>query len=182
MNRTRMLVSCISVALLGAVGCGRMDDPPPIDQGQPGQNVGTCLSGCNRGFMCQGVSCVLDPLSLWSITVTSGKISERDPTGASWDTFGGAPDPLVCLTINGQRSCTRTAQDTISPVWNQSFPPATAASLASGVSVEIWDEDVSSNDPICGSGTLTVSKDQFAQGTWGASCAEGSFQAVLSAR
>ena len=109
-------------------------------------------------------------------------MTERDPNGDAWDFPGGLPDPFVCLTINGVAKCTSAVADTTKPVWNQAFPAATALALQTGVTVEIIDEDLSSNDTICGAGMLPVRAEDFRAGTWGAACKYGSFAATVKPR
>jgi hypothetical protein len=142
---------------------------------------GSCGS-CDRGYKCGGAgTCEIDPAAQWILTVTNGKVSEKDPGGAAWDFPGGLPDPFVCLTINGVHKCTSTANDTLMPVWNEQFT-GTAIALESGVVVEIWDEDVSTNDPICSTGTVSVAEANFASGKWGAQCTYASCAATLTVK
>ena len=90
----------------------------------------------------------------------------------SWDGDGSSPEPRVCLTINGVRSCTPTIQDTYSPVWNAAFPAATATALQAGVFSEYIDVDSFFDDPIC-SGSIPVTQDEFQRGIWGFRCISG---------
>jgi Ca2+-dependent lipid-binding protein len=125
---------------------------------------------------------MLDPSGLWVLTVTSGKVSTRTSSGDSWDAFGGAPDPFVCLTIGTRRTCTSTQQDTFQPSWNEQFPAATATAFLSGVTVSLVDEDVSSNDPICGPDVVPVTEASFLLGAWNPTCTNGDFRATLTAQ
>ena len=157
--------------------CGRDDGGvvPPPGSG----NAGNCVTGCQRGYRCSAATCSLDPAGLWKITVTSGRIATTDPTGSSWDTFGGAPDPLVCLTIAGQRSCTAAIQDSFTPLWNEEFPLATATALLSGVTVEIIDSDIASNDDICRPTLTAISEATFLAGSLEVGCSVASIKATL---
>ena len=119
---------------------------------------------------------------LWNFTIVRGDVTERTPSGDSWDGFGGLPDPYVCVTIAGDRRCTSTVQDTLSPVWNASYPPVTATALLGGVRVEYWDEDVSVSDPICGAGLIPVTEGDLRSGTWGAGCTSGNIEVRLAPR
>ena len=166
---TALLGACI----MAVVGCGGTEPGPgPGGTGPGGTGPGVptgCAFGCQRGFLCQGSSCTLDPTGRWVLRVTSGTVSMRDNSGADWDTFSG-PDAKVCMTLNGSRSCTRAAGDTYSPVWNADFPAATATALQSGVVIEYLEDDTpDSDDPIC-SGPLAVSASSFASGVWGFTC------------
>jgi hypothetical protein len=120
----------------------------------------------------------LDPAGFWILSVTSGTVASRNASGSHWDADLSAPDPKVCLTINGNRSCTQSIQDTLSPVWNKNFPAATATALQAGVFLEYLDTDLTSDDPIC-SGTLSVTSSTFASGSWGFSCQSGLSQVSI---
>lgn len=161
--------------------CGGRDDGGGDTHQGPG-SAGNCVTGCQRGYRCSAGTCSLDPAGLWRITVTSGTISTTDPTGSSWDSFGGAPDPFVCLTIAGQRSCTATIQDSFTPAWNEVFPAATATALLSGVTVEIVDSDIASNDEICRPGLVAIGEPTFLAGSFAAGCSGASIKATLSAQ
>jgi len=106
------------------------------------------------------------------VRITSGTVSTRNASGSYWDADFSAPDPKVCLTINGSRTCTPTIQDSNAPVWNTDFQAATATALQAGVNVEYIDTDLTSDDPIC-SGMLSVSSSDFSVGSWGFRCLSG---------
>lgn len=179
-NKTFFAALVTWTLLAGA--CGRHDDE--LDLRPPGSPGGvlpkSCASGCQTGFRCSSGECKIDPSSLWIITITDGTVSERDPANEAWDAFGGLPDPYACITINGTRSCTSTRQDTLKPRWNESLDPATSTALLSGIQVELWDEDVSSNDPICGKGLIALSESDIAEGQFSASCKTGSINARIA--
>jgi len=170
----------LSILLCMAAACGRKDDT--ADDLDPSKlpSAGNCALGCNPGFKCSAGACALDPSGMWVMTVTSGKVSPQSPAGDAWDAFGGAPDPFVCLTIGTSRSCTRTAQDTFQPSWNERFPAATATAYLSGVTVSMVDEDLSSNDPICGPNVVPVKEGNFLLGQWTPVCEVGEFRVTLS--
>lgn len=160
-------------------GCTRQCNGKVCGSDGCGGSCGTC----GRGFACGNAgACDVDPTSQWVITVTTGKVTERDPNGDAWDFPGGLPDPFVCLTINGVAKCTSYASDTTTPLWNEAFPAATALALQTGITVGIWDKDVSSDDAICGSGMLPVRLEDFRAGTWGAECKYGGFSATVTPR
>lgn len=99
---------------------------------------------------------------MWRLTFTSGSISQRNSQGGTWDSFGGAPDPFVCITLSGDRRCTPAQADTFTPFFN-AFVDASAAQLLSGVTVEMLDEDVASNDVICAAGLVRLNESNFAE-------------------
>ena len=165
-----------------ATSCGRPDDPLGDLDPLARNPAGSCLAGCLSGFKCSAGKCTLDPSALWRLTVTSGKVSTVTPAGDSWDAFGGAPDPYVCLTIGSSRSCTSTVRDSFQPVWNEVFPSATTTALLSGVTVSVVDEDISNNDQICGPNVVPVTETNFLLGTWKPTCTSAEFSATLTAQ
>ncbi len=168
------------LALLSA--CGRPDDPLGDLDPLARNPAGSCIGGCQSGFKCSVGRCALDPSALWRLTVTSGKISTKTPGGDSWDAFGGAPDPYVCLTIGSNRTCTSTVQDSFTPVWNEIFPAATTTALLGGVTISIVDEDISNNDPISTTTLVPVTESNFLLGLWNPTYTTGEFTATLSAQ
>lgn len=142
-------------------------------------NQTTCKPVCGVGFQCSLGACQPDPLGLWAVTIVNGTISQRDRDSEAWDVGGGLPDPKVCLTIGGQRTCTYVADDTVTPIWNKSLPPMTASVLLSTITVEIWDDDNLSNDPICGRSEAFITKQELARGLWRVGCPFGSIDVAL---
>ena len=68
-----------------------------------------------------------------------------DVNGNTWDAIGGLPDPLATLTLNSTEVGATTAiQDTISPVWLETFSAVIAA--GSTLDVDVYDEDLTTND------------------------------------
>lgn len=127
---------------------------------------------CREWETCSAGICNFDTTSQWNVIAASGTVADHDPNGEAWDALGGAPDPYACMTVNGQKSCTSTKQDTFHPVWNERlFSRAGAGSLMGGIAVSYVDEDVSSNDVIC-SGTVTVSKQNFNNGALTVNCVD----------
>lgn len=114
-----------------------------------------------------------DPTSQWDVIVRDGTVAEQGSDGSAWDTLGGAPDPFVCITVNGNRQCSRTISDTFSPSWNETlFTSAGGGSLQGGINVEYWDEDVSEHDSVCSS-TMTIPSSAFAAGSVTMTCNNG---------
>lgn len=177
--RTWTGLAAMGLAGVMGAGCGRMDDggasSDPV-------KTGTCAAGCARGFVCRQLSCVLDGGALWDVQVSGGQVRERDPSGSAWDFPGGLPDPYACLVLTGERRCTETAQDTLRPSWNESLGTATATGLMSGLRGSLWDEDVASNDPICGEGVIGISENDLLKGRVTLSCSLGSFEVRFQPR
>lgn len=183
-NSTRCSTRFFAIAglcLTLVAGCGTTDTGGGGGGGGGGQDGGTgggkdgggtvgCSPTCDRGFVCQGSTCVLDPTGRWVIRVTTGTVAMRKSSGDTWDVFGGAPDPKVCLTLSGSRTCTPVVDDSFAPTWNTDFPAVTATALQVGIPVEYIDYDgASSDDPIC-TGNVPVTTTSFSQGSWTLSC------------
>lgn len=125
---------------------------------QPGVTVSFCgvkgqvCASCSPTSSCQGDgSCAPDLSGLYDIMPGSGSVSARKPSGDCWDFPCGAPDPYLYVGI----SQTGVQSDTYSPYFSSVFT-ASYDDLKRGVSVAMWDEDVSDDDWI-GSGKLVVS-------------------------
>ena len=89
----------ILMIMVSALFCSCGDGPS--GPGGPGPGNGNDCTTCSSGFKCgSSGSCELDPSGFWIVTVTDGWVYEKQPDGTSWDSFGGLPDPFVCLTIN----------------------------------------------------------------------------------
>ncbi len=144
---------------------------------------GTCAPGCGRGFQCGGSgSCEVNPASSWVVTVTRGTVAERNSTGATWDSLGGAPDPFVCLTISGRQTCTPEVTDTFAPVWNFALPAVTALSLQTAFVVSYSERDVVGAESICDALSLPIDLPTFIAGGTTVSCRNGSWSFTLRAQ
>lgn len=114
--------------------------------------------------------------------MTGGTVATMGPAGA-WDAFGGAPDPQVCITMNGVPACTPYANDTFSAVWNVAWPATTASALQAGVLTSYVDYDAgTSNDRICGDYTLAINRATFLTGGTTVGCASGEWSFTLRAQ
>ncbi len=140
------------------------------DSGSTSDTTKNCTT-CAKGFKC-GTSgkCELNPTGMWVPTVTKGFISAKRPDGKDWDALGGKPDPIVCLTIAGDRTCTDAAKDTLKPTWNKAFPAASATALQSAVKVEFADLDISAHDLICKISNVVVTLGDFKAGGFSVTC------------
>lgn len=142
---------------------------------------GSCGS-CAPGLACFAGTCGVPELSQWVLTVTSGTVAQRGPDGSTWDSLGGAPDPFVCVTIQGARTCSRAVADSFTPTWNHAFPVIQASVLQSGVEIAMYDEDVAANDTICGGGTIAFPVSAFADGGGTLQCGYGTMSYTLTRR
>lgn len=138
---------------------------------------GSCGS-CSTGYKCSASgTCSLKPSAIWVLTITKGAISEKKD-GTAWDILGGLPDPRVCIKINNQESCTKSIDDTLSPVWNQSVH-ATTSALQAGLLVRIEDEDVTDYETICSEGLINITEKHFKSGVLGVQCKYGRVELTL---
>ena len=74
------------------------------------------------------------------------------PWGGSWDAFGGAPDPLVVVELNGEPWCRVLASDSFEVRLNGECAPRVLRERDQ-ITFEVSDQDVTSNDVV---GTCTV--------------------------
>jgi hypothetical protein len=132
---------------------------------QGGTTSATCGKGgvicatCSGPQVCKtDQTCGVDPEGTWKVQPVSATISATNQ-GADWDALGGLPDPFVDLwcpsTAATFTSRTPTAPDTLSPTWSAGGCVMKAKDLmTTGFALDVWDEDVSSNDPIAAKGTI----------------------------
>lgn len=132
---------------------------------------GSCGT-CRRGLACGADrTCSAPPTATWSVSATSATIEEHNDAGGTWDAFGGAPDPILCVTLGATRTCAPTVSDTLMPTWSPAytFGTATTTALQSGVAWSLTDDDVDADDEIC-SGTFAPSDAELGAGTLRLTC------------
>lgn len=90
------------------------------------------------------------PPYLWSVTVRSGQIAPRKPSGLAWDNDKTPPDPFVRFYVDGRLVWeSPVAQDTLNPQWELVFPRNVTITPTSPLRIEMWDSDTPpSADPI----------------------------------
>jgi hypothetical protein len=131
---------------------------------------GTTTAGCGRGGLaCQSCPssqtclpeqrCGLDPAGRWLLAVTSASIAPTN-NGSPWDLDRSPPDAYV--TFNG--SPTTVRQDSYTPTWDEGYVYP-ASQLLAGLQIQVFDEDVGTDDPICAPRTLRLTEQDFAAGT-----------------
>lgn len=164
---------CTSVCSCGVRTCG------PV----PGAGCGGSCGSCSTGYVCNasGTGCNLNPSSSWIVTAVSGTVSSLTPAGVGWD-VGTAPDPYLCLTINGVQTCTEFVSDTYYPRWVMGrFPATTASALMAGIPSLYGDDDTADDDFICAAGPIRFSDADFLARSVTFSCGTiGSFTLTLS--
>lgn len=136
---------------LSSDGCLRWSSPRFCPSGLV--CVADKCDACERHSQCASTDvCVArrcEPASgrEYSFTFLSASIPERDAEGYTWDA-AGMPDPYVELHVDGGLvGRTRTKQDTLSPVWNESLP-FVRIHAASEVIIRLYDEDPVGRDYI----------------------------------
>lgn len=130
---------------------------------QPGTAANACGRGgegcidCGFGRLCDANtrSCTIDPNALWDFYVSFAVLPEKDVSGASWDTLGGAPDPyLIAYSSEGSSMHTgetQVQQDTMFPFWAETVLVGVKASeLFNFTAFDVWDSDVDYDDLIGG--------------------------------
>ena len=111
---------------------------------------GAACAVCPATAIClAGGTCGGDVSGSYVIEV-EGRVSSRNSSGDCWDFPCSGPDPYLFVGA----SSTETEFDTYSPYWRRTFT-VSYSSLISGVAFDMYDEDVSSDDYICG-GTLRM--------------------------
>ena len=165
---------CIGAACAGeCAGCCDGDACiPEVADKACGKDGEACVP-CADGTSCQGGACVVDPGSLWNLVLLNGEVPATDFSGASWDAFGGLPDPLLALTLTAADESQTSYQsayrdDTLVPEWNETVltgQPASALLSGQGntLTFHLQDADVSYHDAI---GSCT--SDGFANDHFGA--------------
>ena len=99
---------------------------------------------------------------MWDVVVHSAQVPTQTPSGASWDSFGGAPDPFFRLTLSdGSSHDSSTIDNTFLPDWEEIVVSGlTAAQLEEGAEYALYDEDAFSIELI-GTCNFIVGADQF---------------------
>lgn len=113
---------------------------------------GAACYSCASHERCASGSCALDSQSLWSVTVVSANIDDRDEGGTCWDDAVGTcddpPEAFLAATCGGRQGTTGV-QSTWQPSWRTELFQVTAdALIAGGMSVTVYDEDLTSDDTV----------------------------------
>lgn len=162
----------ILAAMMMFAACDGGGDDGNDETPQNDNDTAGC-TGCHAWDTCVGNTCVFNATSQWDITAVSGQITENNGS-LPWDTLDD-PDGLICVTINGQESCTEADVDTFYPDWHQKlFENAGGGQIMGGIYIEYWDLDITLEDSenIC-AGTLTVEDSYFDGGGFAILCDDG---------
>lgn len=143
--------------------CNEGECVNPTFDAQCGVDGEACVDCGDRA--CIDGGCTVDPASLWKVFVANGEVAE-DADGGPWDgvpAFPGLPDPYVnAIAIDPNdderhENWTETADDTLSPVWDEAPITVAARALFDGLTLEYIDDDVADDDLIC---TIEVEFDE----------------------
>lgn len=104
---------------------------------------------CRPDQVCLGGECNLAFGRHYRLTLVGAEISSTQPgTGEPWDALGGAPDPFIAVSVDGEPiAVTDTLDDTFTPTWLQSVDVLFATSSTTVV-LDLFDEDLASHDRI----------------------------------
>lgn len=132
-------------------------------------SFGVQCAVCAAPKICIDQFCHVDPEGTWKVQPTSANLSTTNQ-GSDWDFGAGAPDPYVTLWCPSSAvsvtSSTPTVMDTFSPTWSTGGCVMKAKDLMGvGYAVQVWDEDISSNDPVCGKGKIVLTESELLSGT-----------------
>jgi hypothetical protein len=90
------------------------------------------------------------PQNLWSVTIVSGQVASRKPSGLNWDDDDSRPDPLVRLYVYNRLVWeSPVVEDSLKPQWNLVLPRNITIGPNTPFRIEMWDHDTPpSLDPI----------------------------------
>jgi hypothetical protein len=100
--------------------------------------------------VCINNQCVTGFGRQYTVRAVSASFPNQNPNTmppSTWDFGGGAPDPFVCLSLDGSMTpvaCSTAVMDSFSATWNRSWD--ITVNSTTRVAVDAFDEDVSSND------------------------------------
>ena len=159
--------------LIFAFACG---DDDGNSNGNVYNDSGANCTSCKKWEICSGGKCTFNNASRWNLTADGAVVNQKDANGNAWDTLGGLPDPMVCVTINGAKKCTYSKQDTLTPAWYTTLHNQVGAgTLIGGFSITILDDDLTTPDIIC-QGNVTIQESWFSQGIFAYDCANAKIQ------
>ena len=143
---------------------------------QPGVSASACGS---KGDACRACAptelcgmdgaCAQGVQGTYEVTFERAAIDSRKLDGSCWDFPCGDPDPFVVVNASN----TRVANDTLFPVWFDTFTTTYADLSAGNFVIKMMDEDVSNHDQISPAMTLHPSDSELRAGKmeiarWGA--------------
>ncbi len=119
-----------------------------------GVSGSACLD-CGNNRICASGACVVDPNSRWDVVVVSGEVNENNTDYEPWDSFGGLPDPYVCLIASDSPDVVQdqsgTDDDTLLPYWNDVvLSDVPARMLQNYFYIHVYDDDIGATDDYMG--------------------------------
>lgn len=115
---------------------------------------GIACVDCGAQRICEAGACVVDPDSRWDIVVVNAELSEKNAEDATWDQFGGLPDPYPAATAGADDMITgelSSVSDTLSPSFTDPvLTRVRAEDLEAGLKLFIWDSDLDFDDLVTG--------------------------------
>lgn len=95
------------------------------------------------------------------MVIISAELPPLLPSGASWDSFGGAPDPVLDFEVGGVSDSTSVLDNTYVPTWNEVVASGlTTAQLLDEATYTIRDVDVLGSE-LAGTCSLPLPDDLF---------------------
>lgn len=123
---------------------------------------GSVCTVCGPTQICNAArSCGANPNELITLVVERASIESKTPAGLPWDAPFGDPDPYV--TVGSKQ--TLTSNDTLYPYWGASMTFTRQELMTDGVTVWVYDEDVSSDDVIARGRKLKITDADLMTGT-----------------
>jgi hypothetical protein len=127
--------------------------------------AGAACSTCPSHQACSASqACALDPNQQWNVLISSATIAP-DNNGSAWDGDGSAPDVFAAFPdapVN-----TSVKNDALAPSWAPGegvFAPASLLTTT-GIRVQLFDQDLVSNDTITPLGVVILGDADFAAGS-----------------
>lgn len=103
--------------------------------------------------------------------IVSATLPVANKSGNAWDVLGGLPDPFAKVVAGARNGQSPAVSDTRSPTWNYvALSNVPARDLLGPVTLEVWDEDLASND-LMGGCALRFSDPDFSGALRNGSCA-----------
>jgi hypothetical protein len=147
--------TCVPFLMQSNATCGKPNGTTPV-----ACEVCTGANNCAQGACANGPA--------WVVTIVSATIADTDLDGASWDGFGGLPDPEVAGGLGGQPAddfLTPFESGTLSPAWNYTAGAYGQADLvANGLNLVFTDDDVIFDDDM-GDCIFTITQADLDAGT-----------------
>lgn len=148
------VVACVK----GSDGCKKKLSPATCTGGKVCSAGGAGCDDCSKQSDCAAdeVCTVLSSCTYYGagtsydITINSVTFPVKDESGAAWDSFGGLPDPMICVYDDTTKlGCTSTKNDVLDAYFFETI--TVSLSSTSKLCLIAWDVDVSSNDNADGS-------------------------------